>query len=97
MMRKVLCVSKGGYYRWLKNPIGKRKAQKEKLQKTIRETFIECRYLYGSVRVCAEINSNPLNEKISRTTVAKYMNTLGLKSKLKTRFITTTDSNHKDR
>ena len=71
MMCHLLLVSKSAYYKWLKNPNTHRVLRKNKLQKTVSETFIQCKCLYGSIRLTAEINSNPMNERVSRTTVAK--------------------------
>ncbi len=96
MMCRILDVSKSGYYKWLNHPQGKRVERKNKLQKTIREVFVNCKCLYGSVRLAVEINSDPLNQKVSRTTVAKHMKALGLKSKLRPKFVATTDSDHKE-
>ena len=47
------------------------------------------------IRITAKINSNQLNEKVSRSTVAN-LNTFGLKSKLKAKFVVTANSNHKE-
>lgn len=49
---------------------------------------------YNNFIIGLEINSNPINENDIRTTIAKHINALGLKSKLKAKFVTTTDSNH---
>lgn len=49
---------------------------------------------YGAPRLAVELCAQ--NKKVSRTTVARYMKEMKLKSKLKRKFIATTSSDHKE-
>jgi transposase InsO family protein len=63
-------------------------ARKEK----ITSVYFESKYRYGSPRMAAELNYT--GTKASRVTVAKYMNQLGLRSRLTKIFMITTNSKH---
>ena len=91
MMCRLLHVSRNGYYRWLKRPIGPRAIRKEKIETVIKREFDLAQKRYGSPRITAEVNRTT---KVSRTTVAKYMKRMGLKCKYAKRYKVTTDSNH---
>lgn len=93
-MCTVLKVSRSGYYYWIKHPNGKRAEQKERIDKQIKEAYFENNGLYGSPRLAAEITAK--GSRISRTTVALHMKQLNIQSKVRRRFKTTTDSDHKD-
>jgi hypothetical protein len=54
--------------------------------------YFESKQRYGSPRMTVELAF--LGSKVSRITVAKYMNQLGLRSKLSKKFKVTTNSKH---
>lgn len=91
-MCKVLKVSQSGYYRWKTAAISQRLQKKNVLKEKITALYFESKQRYGSPRITMELNI--LGYHISRTTVAKYMRELGLKSKLSKKFKVTTDSKH---
>ena len=92
-MCKVLKVSRGGYYDWLKRPASKRRRRQEELLGQIRQTHAASRRLYGSPRVCAELKERGV--KVCRNTVARLMKQAGIASKVRRRFVVhTTDSSH---
>jgi len=62
------------------------------IKEKITTIYFESKQRYGSPRITKELNI--LGYKISRITVAKYMNKLGLRSKLSKKFKVTTDSKH---
>lgn len=93
-MCRVLKVSRSGYYYWIKHPNGKRSERKERIDKQIKDAYFENKGLYGSPRLAAEITAK--GSRISRTTVALHMKQLNIQSKVRRRFKTTTDSDHKD-
>jgi transposase InsO family protein len=91
-MCKVLKVSQSGFYRWKQTIISKRNQRMNLIKEKITTIYFESKQRYGSPRITKELNI--LGYKISRITVAKYMNQLGLRSKLSKKFKVTTDSKH---
>jgi transposase InsO family protein len=91
-MCKVLKVSQSGFYRWKQAIISKRIQRMNLVKEKITAIYFESKQRYGSPRITIELNA--LGYKISRITVAKYMNQLGLRSKLSKKFKVTTDSKH---
>jgi transposase InsO family protein len=91
-MCKVLKVSQSGFYRWKQTIISKRNQRMNLIKEKITTIYFESKQRYGSPRITKELNI--LGYKISRITVAKYMNKLGLRSKLSKKFKVTTDSKH---
>lgn len=64
------------------------------MRASIRKAYFDAHGYYGSPRLAVELCSQ--NIQVSRTTVARYMKEMKLKSKLKRKFIATTSSNHKE-
>ena len=64
------------------------------MKASIRKAYFDAHRYYGSPRLAVELCSQ--NIQVSRTTVARYMKEMKLKSKLKRKFIATTSSNHKE-
>ena len=62
------------------------------LSESIRHYFGENKKLYGSRRLSAELKSHGI--RASHTTVAKYMQKMGLRCKYYPKFRRTTDSKH---
>ncbi|MGL6178018.1 MAG: IS3 family transposase [Tannerellaceae bacterium] len=94
LMCTVLKVSRSGYYYWIKHPNGKRAEQKERIDKQIKDAYFENNGLYGSPRLAAKLTAK--RSRISRITVALHMKQLNIQSKVRRRFKTATDSDHKD-
>ena len=63
------------------------------VKEKITAIYFDSKQRYGSPRITAELAS--LGNKVSRITVARYMNQLGLRSKLSEKFKITTNSKHK--
>ena len=74
-MCKILKISPSGYYRWKHNIISERIQKTNILKEKITVVYFESKQRYGSPRITIELNT--LGFKISRVTVAKYMNQLG--------------------
>ena len=90
---RVLKVSKAGYYRWIKAPIGKRQARRAELVVHIRAVHEAGRRVYGSPRVHRALLARGV--KRNRKTVARIMREEGLRSKaIRTFRVRTTDSSH---
>jgi putative transposase len=88
----ILEVGPSGYYKWKSKPICNRLLLKEKTKQQITSIYFASKQRYGSPRITVELNV--LGYKISRITVAKYMQELGLRSKLSKKFKVTTNSKH---
>ena len=95
-MSKVLGVSANGFYCWLKRPISIQKLKKLDLQNSIKSQFKKHEGMAGSPTIAKDLNDISEWKSISRTRVAREMNTLGLKSKTRKKWTVTTDSKHKE-
>jgi putative transposase len=92
-MCKVLQVGQRSYFQWKSGSISDRKQRVELVKEIITSIYFDSKQRYGSPRITAELAF--LGNKTSRITVAKYMNELGLRSKLSKKFKVTTNSTHK--
>ena len=91
-MCRVLQVGRRSYYDWKSQRISDRKQRVIALKEKITSIYFESKQRYGSPRIAAELNYT--GTKASRVTVAKYMNQLGLRSRLTKKFKGTTNSKH---
>jgi len=92
---RVLCVSRSGFYAWLRRKPSDRDLEDERLRPKIVEVFKKGRGTYGSPRV-----KNDLVEQgyaIGRRRVARLMRDLGLQGVCPRKFKVTTDSNHSEK
>jgi len=90
---RVLGVSLSGYYRWRRDPVGKRESAQLELVAEIREVHVGRKRVYGSRRVRKELVDR--GRSVSINTVAKTMKTAGIRSKIARRHrVRTTDSRH---
>lgn len=64
------------------------------LKQYIMEIFDESRQIYGSYKISIEINKKGI--AVSRPYVARLMQEMGIKSRIRKKFIATTDSNHEN-
>lgn len=90
----VLQVSKSGYYKWRKKEKSLAAIKKEELMNEITRIFHKKRQVYGSPRIKKELEV--LGKMGSQTTIARYMNELGLNAVSPRRYTVTTDSNHNE-
>jgi putative transposase len=92
-MFKCMKVSKNAYYNWLKNnDVPKVCLSKLHLKEQIRLIFERSKEIYGSHRIQKMLERQDLH--YSRYYIALLMKGMGLKSVLKRKFVSTTDSNH---
>jgi putative transposase len=90
---RVLEVSTSGFYRWAKEPIGKRQRRRDELGEAIARVHASNRGVYGSPRVHAVLVEE--GRDVCRNTVARVMKDRGIKARTHRRFkVRTTDSNH---
>jgi len=90
---RVLRVSKSGYYRWLKSPVGKRQQRKAELVASIRAVHEDSRRVYGSPRITKALEAKGI--RANRKTVARSMREHRIRAKTARPFRPrTTDSTH---
>lgn len=95
LMCRMFDVSKSGYYAWKKS-YKKREVKssaEQKLVRTIEAVHLGSNKNYGSPRVHGVISG--LVDDVSESKVARLMRKNKIKSRLKRKFKSTTDSNHK--
>jgi putative transposase len=91
-MCRVLEVSRGGFYLWLKRPASPRSVENGRLVKSIEAIHRDSRGIYGSPRVHAKLRS--MSQSYGKNRVARLMREHKIQGKRKRRFRATTDSNH---
>ncbi len=92
-MCRVLGVSKSGFYRWSRSPVGKRERARVELGDAIARVHKANRGVYGSPRVHAVLVEE--GREVCRNTVAKLMKQRGIQARTHRRFkVRTTDSKH---
>jgi|GEM_PF-3436254 len=94
MMCRVFTISRSSYYKWKKNPAGRRRECRRKIQQDIKDAYDLAKGRYGSPRITEELRAT--GTSVSRRTVAKHMKEMGLRSKVWRRYKITTDSSHKE-
>ena len=89
---KRLNVSEGGYYKWLKDPIGTRGRRDQELKPKIWRIFMNSKRIYGSPRVTAQLKRE--GNSVGKDRVARLMREMGLRSIIKRKYKATTNSRH---
>jgi len=92
-MCRVFCVSRAGYYAWLKRPVSPRDLANQELDNKIKDIFDKHKSRYGSPRITEELQAR--GETASQNRIANRMKAMSLKAKQAKKFKVTTDSNHK--
>ena len=91
----VLEVSASGFYDWLKRTPGRRAQVNEALAARIRAVHETSRQTYGYLRVHAELRAR--GERVGKHRVARLMTQMGLVTKGRRRFKTTTQRDERHR
>lgn len=91
-MCELLCVSRTGYYAWLRRPESQRKSEDDALSKLIKEIHEESDGEYGSPKIHQELRRR--GTRCGRKRVARLMKKDGLKAKTIRKFKATTNSDH---
>lgn len=91
-MAKVLDVSKSGYYAWLSRPESRRKKERRYLDVLVKAAFETSKGRYGSLKITRQLAEQ--GHPYSRSRVADSMRRQGLKSKVRRKFVVTTDTKH---
>ena len=91
-MCKRLKLSSSDYYSWKRNLSIERSSTKERLKASIGVVYEENRGLYGAPKIQKALERKGIY--YSRSYISRLMKELGLYSKTRKKFISTTDSNH---
>jgi putative transposase len=92
MLCRVLEVSRGGFYAWLRRPESNRAREDRRLRVLIKAFHEESRRNYGSPRVHMDLLEQ--GEHVARKRVARLMRQDGLKGRVRRRYKCTTMSEH---
>jgi putative transposase len=92
LMCRVLGVSRGGFYLWLKRPESQRSVENGRLVEAIRAIHRESRGVYGSPRVHARLRAQ--SGRYGKNRIARLMREMQIQGKRRRKFRVTTDSYH---
>ena len=88
----LLGVSRSAYYAWRKRKPSNRSIEYQRITPQIRLIHQPSHQTYGSPRITEELQAQ--GEMISCPRVARLMKKANIRSKIKRKFVVTTDSNH---
>lgn len=91
-MCTVLKVSKSSYYHWLHCKPGRRIQENQVLSIYIKHIYDKSRKTYGSPRITKALSD--VGIQVSRPRVARIMNQLNIKSRIRKKWVVTTNSKH---
>ncbi len=91
-MRRVLGVSRSGYYGWKKRPESRRTKENERLLLLIRESYRKSNGNYGSPRIPRDLRGNGV--RCGENRIAGLMRTHGIVARTKRKFKATTNAKH---
>jgi putative transposase len=86
----VLEVSTSGYYAWLNRPESQRSQENKNITQRIRYYHKRSHGIYGAPKIHRDLQAEGL--ECSRPRIARLMKSAGIASKLRRKFITTTES-----
>ena len=86
MMCQVLQVSRSGFYRWRSAETSPRAQRSQRIRQDVQRVHESSDGIYGSYKIAEMLQQDDDLETACRTTVAKAMQDLGLKSKVSKRF-----------
>ncbi|MDZ7657653.1 IS3 family transposase [Fodinibius sp.] len=93
MMSQVFGVSRSGYYRWLTRLPSKRSLFNNKLRKAIWRVWKSSGKNYGSPRIHRQLVVE--GWEVSRPRIARMMSKMGIASRIRKKWVNTTQSNHR--
>jgi len=91
-MCRVIGASRSGYYRWEKEPQGKRREENEKILMKIKESHKNSNRSYGSPRITDELRASGI--QCGKHRIARIMKIHGIAAKAAKKFKATTNSKH---
>ncbi|MEX1211780.1 MAG: IS3 family transposase [Balneolaceae bacterium] len=92
-MSKVFGVSRSGYYRWLWASPSKRARENRRYRQKILTVWTDSRKRYGSPRIHRQLRRQ--GESLSRPRVARLMRSMGIASRIRSKWVVTTQSRHR--
>ncbi len=92
-MFRALQVSAGGYYGWAERKPTKRQQRQSRIAESVKEFHARSNQVYGYRKVHKDIEQET-EHSCSEELVRRIMRSNGLRSKVKRRFVRTTDSDH---
>ena len=91
-MAKVLDVSTSGYYGWFSRPESGREQERLLLDVLVKAAYEASRCRYGSLKISRALAEQ--GKQYRRNRVADSMRRQGLRSKVRRKFVVTTDTKH---
>ena len=91
-MAKMLSVSKSGYYAFISRPLSRQKKERRHLDVLVKAAFESSQGRYGSWKISRALAAK--GTPYSRTRVADSMRRQTLRSKVRRKFVVTTDTKH---
>jgi len=91
-MSRVFGVSRSGYYKWLQREPSARAQQNQRLRQAILRVWKESRRTYGSPRIARQLALD--GWRVSRPRVARLMRAMGIASRIRKKWVRTTDARH---
>lgn len=88
----MLDVGASGYYEWLEREVSPRRQRHEEIAREAKEVHVMSHGIYGYRKVHADLQVRGVAS--SPETIRRMMRENGLKSRVKRRFVNTTDSDH---
>ena len=92
-MSQVFSVSRSGYYKWASRTPSRRSLYNQKLRVAIREQWILSGKIYGAPRIHEELER--AGWTVSRPRVARLMRRMGIASRIRAKWVQTTQSGHR--
>lgn len=83
-MCSILGVSRSGFYKWKDAEPSQQELRKARLMERIRYHYYNSVRLYGAPKITTLLLAE--GEKVTERTVGKYMNELGIRSRVSTKF-----------
>lgn len=91
-MSEVFGVSRSGYYSWRGRSPSKRARENQRLRKAIHRVWESSKKKYGSPRIHRQLVAEGWG--VSRQRVARLMKSMGIASRIRKKWVKTTQSNH---
>lgn len=91
-MSEVFGVSRSGYYSWMGRSRSKRANQNKRLREAICRVWESSNKKYGSPRIHRQLVAEGWD--VSRPRIARLMAAMGIASRIRRKWVKTTDSNH---
>ncbi len=91
-MSAVFKVSRSGYYRWLSSPPSARATKNQQLNRAIHRVWEDSGRCYGSPRIHQQLLAEGWS--VSRQRIARLMRKIGIASRIRRKWVATTDSKH---